>query len=224
MSAWAVVLACGKDLEVGPGVDIPFLTIGPRPVLAYSLQTLQQNDLIDGIILVVKKERVDNALQVVRSFGLRKVKSLVAGSSQRMTNLKKALDQLPDAATVVLIHDAARPFVEDEVITETIKAGKRYGASVAAVRCVDAVKLAEKGQKVSRSLDRNTIWLAQSPQVFKRDVFEKMLKSGAKVVDDESALLEKVRQDIHLVVSSAANMKIRTVKDVETAGVQAGSQ
>ena len=224
MSAWAVVLACGKDLEIGRGIDIPFLAIGPRPVLAYSLQTLQKNDLVEGVILVVKKERVDNALQVIRSFGFRKVKSLVAGTGQRMANLKKAYEQMPDEATVILIHDAARPFVEDEVITEAIKAGKRYGASVAAVRSPEAVKLAEKGQKVTHSLDRNTIWLAQSPQVFKRDVFEKILKSTSKIVDDESALLEKTRQDIHLVVSSVANMKIRTAEDIETAGVQAGSR
>lgn len=224
MSAWAVVLACGKDHEIGPGIDVAFLTIGPRPILAYSLQTLQQNSLVDGIILVVKKERVDSALQVVRSYGYRKVKSLVAGTSQRMNNLKKAYEQIPEDATSILIHDAARPFVEDAVITEAIKAGKRYGASVAAIRSPEAVKLAEKGQKVTRSLDRNTIWLVQSPQVFKREVFEKILKSPAKMVDDESALLEKTRQDIHLVVSSANNMKIRTIKDIETAGALAGSQ
>jgi len=224
MSAWAVVLACGKDHEIGPGIDVAFLTIGPRPILAYSLQTLQQNSLVDGIILVVKKERVDSALQVVRSYGYRKVKSLVAGTGLRVNNLKKAYEQLPDDATVILIHDAARPFVDDEVITETIKAGKRYGASVAAIRSPEAVKLAEKGQKVTRSLDRNTIWLVQSPQVFKREVFEKILKSPVKMVDDESALLEKTRQDIHLVVSSANNMKIRTVSDIETAGALAGSQ
>ncbi|MBI9020456.1 MAG: 2-C-methyl-D-erythritol 4-phosphate cytidylyltransferase [Verrucomicrobia bacterium] len=222
MSAWAVVLACGKDYEIGPGIDVAFLTIGPRPVLAYSLQTLQQNDLVDGIILIVKKERIDNALQVVRSYGLRKVKSIVAGTSQRMGNLKKAYEQLPDDATVIMIHDAARPFVDGDVVTEAIKAGKRYGASVAAVRSPEAVKLAEKGQKVTRSLDRNTIWLAQSPQVFKREVFEKILKSSAKMGDDESALLEKSRQEIHLVVSGANNMKIRTVKDIETAGALAG--
>ncbi|MBC8206302.1 MAG: 2-C-methyl-D-erythritol 4-phosphate cytidylyltransferase [Kiritimatiellales bacterium] len=217
MSAWAIVLACGKEQEITAGVDVAFLALGDRPVLAHSLLTLQQCELIEGIILVVKKPRVDNALQVVRSYGLKKVKSLVAGSGTRLSNLKKACEQLPDGASAVVVHSASRPFVDVDVITETVKAGKRYGAAVAAVRCTDAVKLAEKGQKASKSLDRNTIWIAQCPQVFKRDVFEKMLKGGAKLIDDESALLEKTRQEIHLVVSSDANMKIRTPQDFERA-------
>jgi len=217
MSAWAIVLACGKEQEITAGVDVAFLSLGTKPVLAHSLQALQQNDLIEGIVLVVKKPRVDNALQVIRSFGFRKVQSLVAGSGSRLSNLKKAYDQVPDDATAILVHGVCRPFVEGDVITETVKAGKRYGAAVAAVRSTDAVKLTAKGQKVSKSIDRNTVWIAQCPQVFKRDVFEKMLKSGVKLVDDESALLEKLRQEIHLVVSSETNMKIRTAADLERA-------
>ena len=218
MSTWAIVLACGKEQEIATGVDVAFLSLGVKPVLAYSLQTLQQNELIEGVVLVVKKKRVDNALQVVRSFGIRKVQSLVVGTGIRLSNLKKAYEQIPSEATVILVHESSRPFVADEVITEAVKAGKRYGAAVAAVRSPDAVKMAETGQKVTKTVDRSTIWIAQSPQVFKRDVFEKMLKSGTRVVDDESALLEKTRQEIHLVVSSEANMKIRTAQELERAG------
>jgi 2-C-methyl-D-erythritol 4-phosphate cytidylyltransferase len=220
MSAWAVVLACGKEQEITPGVDVAFLSLGDLPVLAHSLRTLQENDLIEGIILVVKKQRVDNALQVIRACGLNKVRSLVAGSGTRLSNLKKACEQLPDDATAVLVHGVSRPFVASDVVTEVVKAGKRYGAAVAAYRSTDAVKLAEKGQKASKALDRNTIWLIQSPQVFKRDVMAKMLKSGAKLFDDESALLEKTRQEIHLVVSTEANMNIRTAQDFERAAAQ----
>lgn len=218
MSAWAVVLACGKEQEITPGVDVAFLALGDLPVMAHSLRTFQENPSIDGMVLVVKKQRVDTALQTIRACGLNKVKSLVAGTGNRLSNIKKACDQLPDSATAVVIHSASRPFVSGDVITEAVKAGKRYGAAVAAMRSSDAVKLAEKGQKVSRALDRNSIWLVQSPQVFKRDVLEKMLKSGNKLLDDESALLAKTRQEIHLVVSSEANMTIRTAEDLERAG------
>ncbi len=223
MSAWAIVLACGKEQEIASGVDVAFLALGTRPVLAHSLQTLEQNALIEGVVLVVKKEKVDSALRMIRQFGCRKVSALVAGGVQRQANLKKAYDQIPEDALTILVHESSRPFVSDTVITETIKAGKRYGAAVAAVKCTDPVKLAEKGQRLSKTLDRTTIWLAQSPQVFKRDVFEKVLKGSGKLVDDESALLEKTRQTIHLVVSSPANMKIRTAADLEAAGALAGS-
>ena len=223
MSVWAIVLACGKEQEIAPGVDVAFLALGNRPVLAHSLQMMEQNALIDGIVLVVKKERVDGTLQMIRQFGCRKVSALVAGGAQRQANLKKAYEQIPDETLAVLVHESSRPFVSDTVITETIKAGKRYGAAVAAVKSSDPVKLAEKGQRLTKTLDRSTIWLAQTPQVFKRDVFEKVLKGAGRLVDDESALLEKTRQTIHLVVSSAANMKIRTGQDLEAASSLAGS-
>jgi 2-C-methyl-D-erythritol 4-phosphate cytidylyltransferase len=116
-----------------------------------------------------------------------------------------------------LIHEASRPFVTDEVVAETIKAGKRYGAAVAAVKSPDAVKLAEKGQKVTKSLDRNTVWLVQSPQVYKIDVFRKMLKGPGKLLDDDSELLARTKQEIHLVAGSTGNMKIRTPDDLQVA-------
>ncbi|MGE4489262.1 MAG: 2-C-methyl-D-erythritol 4-phosphate cytidylyltransferase [Kiritimatiellales bacterium] len=217
MSTWAIVLACGKEQEISAGVDVAFLALGSRPILSRSLQTLEQNSQIDGVVLVVRKERVDTALHVVRSFGCRKISAIVAGGSVRLTNLKSAYEQIPDKATSILVHDSARPFVTDEVVTETVKAGKRYGAAVAAARSVDAVKLAEKGQKVTKTLDRNTVWQVQTPQVFKREVFEKVLKSTIKLKDDESSLLEKARQEIHLVAAPSGNMKIRTSEDLAIA-------
>ncbi|MCC7300749.1 MAG: 2-C-methyl-D-erythritol 4-phosphate cytidylyltransferase [Verrucomicrobia bacterium] len=217
MSAWAIVLACGKDQEIGSGTDVAFLALGSRPVVARSIQTLEQNPLIEGIILVVRKERVDSALHTVRSFGCRKISAIVAGGPVRLTNLKNALEKVPEEATAVLIHEAARPFLNDEIITETIKAGKRYGAAIAAVKSSEAVKLAEKGQKVTKSLDRNSIWLVQSPQVYKIDVFKKMLKGSGKLFDDDSELLARSKQEIHLVAGSTGNMKIRTPADLEVA-------
>jgi len=217
MSVWAIVLACGKDQEIGSGVDVAFLAMGSRPVVARSVQTLEQNPLIESIVLVVRKERVDSALHTIRSFGCRKISAIVAGGPIRLTNLKNAMEKIPEEATAVLIHEATRPFLTDEVVTETIKAGKRYGAAVAAVRSPDAVKLAETGQKVSKSLDRNTVWLTQTPQVFKIDVLKKMLKSTGKLLDDDSELLAKTKQDIHLVVGAVGNMKIRTADDLQIA-------
>ncbi|MCU0856961.1 MAG: 2-C-methyl-D-erythritol 4-phosphate cytidylyltransferase [Pontiellaceae bacterium] len=218
MSVWAIVLACGKDQEIGSsGVDVAFLTLGTRPVVARSIQTLEQNPLIEGIVLVVRKERMDSALHTVRAFGCRKVSAIVSGSPVRLTNLKSAMERIPEETTLVLIHEAARPFLTDEVITETIKAGKRYGAAVSAVRSSDAVKLAGKGQAVAKSMDRNIVWLAQSPQVFKIDVLKKMLRSTGKLLDDDSELLSKTKQEIHLVAGSSGNMKIRTPDDLQIA-------
>ena len=217
MATWAIVLACGKEQEVSPGVDAAFLALGSRPLLSRSLQVLEQNSEIDGVILVVRKDRIDTTLHVIRSFGCRKISAVVAGGPVRLTNLKDAYAQIPDSATIVVVHDASRPFVIDQTVTDTVKAAKRYGAAVAAARSADAVKFAEKGQKAEKTLERNSIWLVQTPQAFKRPVFEKLLKNGAKLKDDESGLLEKSKQDVHLVASPAGNMKIRTSDDLTLA-------
>lgn len=217
MSTWAIVLACGKDQEMESGVDVAFLALGSRPVLARSIQVLEGSPDIEGIVLVVKKERVESALHTVRSFGCRKISAIVAGGSVRQTNLKNAFAQIPDDATAVLVHEATRPFVTADLVAETVKAGRRYGAAVAAVRSADSVKLAEKGQKVTKTLDRNTVWLVQTPQAFKVDVFEKMLSRKSKLVDDDSSLLDRSRQAVHLVASSQGNVKIRTADDLAVA-------
>lgn len=217
MSTWAIVLACGKEQEIGPGVDVAFLALGSRPILSRSLQTLEQNQMVDGIVLVVRRERIDAAVHLIRSFGWRKISAVVAGGPSRLSNLRDAAAQVPARAMTVLVHDSSRPFVSGETIEETVKAGRRYGAAVAGYPCVDAVKLAEKGKKVTKTLDRSTVWQVQTPQVFKRAVFDKILKSGVKLKDDESALLSRTQQPVHLVACPPGNMKIRTADDLELA-------
>jgi 2-C-methyl-D-erythritol 4-phosphate cytidylyltransferase len=214
-------LAAGKDQEVGEGSDISFLGLGDRPVLAWSLKTIEECTLVEGVVLVVQKGRIDNILRLCRTFGFSKVASLVASGSGRRSNLKKAYDQVPERCKSILIHEASRPFVSPETIQETIKAGKRYGAAIAAVKSSDAVKLAEKGQKISKALDRNTVWLAQTPQVYKRPVLEKILNSWGPILDDESEFLKASRQDIHLVVSDEKNLKIRSADDLNMAAALA---
>ncbi|MFA5688683.1 MAG: 2-C-methyl-D-erythritol 4-phosphate cytidylyltransferase [Kiritimatiellales bacterium] len=217
MATWAIVLACGKEQEISPGTDVAFLALGSRPILSRSLQILEQNSEIAGIVVVVKKDRIDTTLHLIRSFGCRKISAIVAGGSVRLTNLKNAYAQVPDSATLVVVHDASRPFVTDQIVTDSVKAAKRYGAAVTAARSVDAVKFAARGQKAEKDIDRNSIWLVQTPQAFKRPVFEKILKSKERLKDDESALLGKTKQPIHLVAATAGNMKIRSAEDLTVA-------
>jgi len=214
-AAWAIVLGCGKEQEISPGVDASFLGLGSMPVLAHSLQTLEQSAAIEGIIVVVRRERVDRMLAMIRSFGCRKVRSIVAGGAQRIANLRKAYEQMSDDANLILVHEAARPFVEEKVIAGVLKTAKRYGCAIAAAQSPDAVKQSAAGQAVAKSLNRSSVWLAQTPQAFKRVVFEKVLKSKMKLIDDESELTGK--QAVRLVSASVTNIKIRTPDDLTLA-------
>jgi 2-C-methyl-D-erythritol 4-phosphate cytidylyltransferase len=216
MNTLAIIIACGKEEQITKGTDTAFLTIGSRPVLALSLQTFQKASCVNGIIVVVSKDRVDSALQVANRFGCTKVCGIVTGSSQRLTSLRAVLAKLPESANTILIHEASRPFVSEKTIEACVRATKRYGCAIAAHCIPDAVKLAN-GLTVKKTLERHAVWQAQTPQGFKTALLEKLVDSknkNIKVIDDESEWIKKPAET-HLVESGGdQNMKIRTAEDL----------
>lgn len=217
MNAIAIVVACGREEEVAPDAEAGFLTLGGAPMLVHSLKTLEATPSIDGVIIAITKKRVDSMVHLIKRFGFTKIKGVVVGGVNRQSTLKTVLSKLPDPPPVIVIHEASRPFVTRDVLEETLKSAKRYGCAIAAHKLPDAVKLSPKGFKATGTLDRNTAWVAETPQAFKSDVLDKILKSkGAKIVDDESALVNKPGE-VHMVEAGPLNMKIRTAKDLAVA-------
>ena len=219
--AWGIIIACGKSEQLTGGADIAFLSSGDSPVLAYSLTAYEHCPEIDGIVLVAPRDKLEQAANLVRLFGCSKVKCVVPGTSHRAGCLQSAFKHLHDGVSVVSIHDASRPCVSSELIGETVKAAKRYGSGVAAVRVEDAIKEVDKGQKAIRTLDRGKLWSIQTPQTFKRDVIEKGLESAGQkklILDEESESLHLIRKEIHLVPSDTTNVKIRTADDMVVVG------
>jgi 2-C-methyl-D-erythritol 4-phosphate cytidylyltransferase len=202
---------------MGIDVDKGFLSLGTRPVLAYSLMAFEQCPLIDGVILVVRKERVEAGRGLAQIFGCNKVKSVVAGGALRQLSVMNGLAELGDDVKVVAVHDGARPFVTPEVIAETIKCAKRYGSGVAAVKITDTIKEVDRGYTVTRTIDRSKLWAVQTPQTFKRQVLDEayahVLKKGLTVTDEASAV-ELRGQEVHLVPGAVSNIKITTAEDL----------
>jgi 2-C-methyl-D-erythritol 4-phosphate cytidylyltransferase len=219
MNTLAVVIACGKEEEISVGVDTAFLTLGSRPILAHSLQTFQESSKVDGIIVAVSKDRVDSALQVVKRFGCTKVRGIVVGGTNRMSSLRTVMAKLPETASNLIVHEASRPFVDVGIIAECVKAAKRYGCAIAAHKVPDSVKVAAKGLKPDQTLERNSVWLAQTPQVFKAEVFEKIIdpkNKAVKLLDDESEWVQKP-SEVHMVEAGYRNIKIRNSDDFAVA-------
>ena len=219
MNTLAIVVACGKEEEIASGTETAFLSMGSRPVLAHSLRIFQESPSIDGIIVAVGKVHVDSTVQVVKRFGLTKVRGIVVGSSTRIGSLRTVFAKMPEPAVTIVVHEASRPFVSQEVVAEVVKASKRYGCAIAAHKLPDAVKVAAKGLKPDQSLDRNSAWAAQTPQAFKSDVLEKIIdpkNKSVKLIDDESAWVKKPAE-VHLVEAGSKNIKIRTADDLAVA-------
>jgi len=215
-----IIVAAGKSERMGPNVDKAFLSLGTKPVLAYSLTAYEQCRDIDGIVLVVRKDRVEAAHGVTHMFGCSKVLRIVAGGAKRQTSVSNGLACLDEDASIVSIHDGARPCITPELISETIKVAKRCGSAVAAAKITDTVKYVERGYTVTRTVDRAKLWSVQTPQTFKRELlteaFALLSKKGITVTDDASAV-EMVAQRVRLVPSPLPNIKITTADDLAVA-------
>ncbi len=215
MSTLAIVIACGKEEQITSGTDTAFLSLGSRPVLAHSLQTFQESDSVDSIILLVAKDRVDSAVQVAKRFGCTKVRGIVVGSANRLNSLRTVFSKLPEPAAHIIVHEASRPFVTLKTLREGVKASKRYGCAIAAHKIPDSVKVAAKGLKPDKTLERNSAWIAQTPQFFRADVLEKIIdpkNKAVKLIDDESEWVKKPAE-VHMVEVGFGNIKIRTADD-----------
>jgi 2-C-methyl-D-erythritol 4-phosphate cytidylyltransferase len=217
MNTLAIVIACGKEEEVVSGTEAGFLSLGDAPMLMMSLKTLDKAPSVDGIIVAVSKGRVEMVMHGIKRYGFSKVKGIVVGGVSRQSTLKTVFSKLPEPVSVVVVHEASRPFATQALFEETIKACKRYGCAIAAHKLHDAVKVAPKGLKATQTLERNSVWATETPQVFKYDVLKKILQNkDAKIIDDESEYVQKPAE-VHLVESGSVNLKIRSTEDLAVA-------
>jgi 2-C-methyl-D-erythritol 4-phosphate cytidylyltransferase len=217
---YGLIVAAGKSERMGPNVDKAFLSLGTKPVLAYALGAFEACDDIDGIVLVVRKDRVAAAGSLVQMYGFAKVRKIVAGGRDRQDSVANGLAEMGPTVRIVAVHDGARPCVSSQLISETIKVAKRYGSGVAAVKLTDTVKLVERGMAVTKTIDRAKLWTVQTPQAFKRDVLDAafaMLRESHTKVTDESSAVELAGETVRLVAASAANIKITSPDDLPLA-------
>ncbi|MFZ4396648.1 MAG: 2-C-methyl-D-erythritol 4-phosphate cytidylyltransferase, partial [Kiritimatiellia bacterium] len=215
-----VIVAAGKSERMGAGIDKAFLSLGARPVLAWSLLAFERCTDINRVVVVVRKERLEATLGLVRMFGLSKVSKVVVGGATRQASVLCGLEALGDEAQLVAVHDGSRPCVTTDLITRTVASARRYGSGVAAVKVVDTLKEVDHGTLVARTVDRSKLWSVQTPQTFNYKTLMKAylsLQKRTPAMTDESSLLEQSGEAVHLVPSTWANIKITVAEDLAVA-------
>jgi 2-C-methyl-D-erythritol 4-phosphate cytidylyltransferase len=216
---YGLIIAAGKGGKFGATVDRAFLSLGPNPVLAYSVLAFEQCEEIDGVVIVVRKDRVDAARSLAQLFGCSKLTAVVAGGTTRQASVQKGLDAIPDDAKFVAVHESSRPCVTPELILESLAAAKRGGASSVALKVEDAAVLSDRGTSVNKVMESAKMWTLQSPQSFKID----LLRRAVEKVDvkngilDEASAVEALGESVRLVQGSPYNIKILTVDDLPMA-------
>jgi len=216
MYVTAIIAAGGRGQRLGGVRPKQFLEIGGRAVLERSVAAFLGHPQVDDIVVALPADLAGDPPAYLR--GTAKPLRIVAGGERRQDSVANAFRAIGDRAEVIVIHDAARPFASAALIGRTIAAAAESGAALAALPARDTVKQGEGGL-VRATLPRESIFLAQTPQAFRRDVLRDALALGDQGADatDEAALAERAGHAVRLVEGEASNIKITTVDDLRIA-------
>lgn len=232
----AVILAAGNGSRMKSDTAKQFMLLGGKPLLWYSLQTAEQSEIIDDCILVTGESDIPYVQrEIVEKYSFRKVKSVVAGGSERWESVGKGLaalqeetSEFPNRDGYVFIHDGARPFLTEEIIRSTFDTVQKYHACVAAVPSKDTIKLADENGFAVSTPDRRRVWAVQTPQVFDTELIvrayaslrkkaEAVGKENIAVTDDAGVVELFTDCPVKMAEGSYRNIKITTQEDLKTA-------
>jgi 2-C-methyl-D-erythritol 4-phosphate cytidylyltransferase/2-C-methyl-D-erythritol 2,4-cyclodiphosphate synthase len=221
----AIIAAGGRGVRFGADRPKQFLDIDGRSILEMSVAALAASDRIQEIVVALPDEYVDAGAKAFKGRFERPL-SFVTGGARRQDSVANAFAKASKNADVILIHDAARPFVTNDVIARTIDGAQAHGAAIAAVGVRDTVKQAGEetadGSRLIRgTISRDTIFLAQTPQAFRRDILARALTEGGEVdATDEAMLVERLGLPVRVVEGDPRNVKITTPDDLEKARLE----
>lgn len=212
----AIIAAGGSGRRLGASVPKQLLEIGGRPILQRTVEAFLQHPGVSDVIVALPAPL---AADPPAWLGAARV---VEGGETRQASVARAFDAVAEGSEVVLVHDAARPFVSAELISRAIEGAREHAAVIAAVPAVDTVKRVEHlggAPVILETIRRDAIYLAQTPQAFRRDVLRAAVALGRSGVEgtDEAALVEQTGRRVHVVAGDDANVKITTAADLDAA-------
>jgi 2-C-methyl-D-erythritol 4-phosphate cytidylyltransferase len=220
MNIVAIIPAAGVGRRMGGAVEKQFLQLRGIPILAHTLKVFDQSPEVDGIVLVVApQQRQILDTEVIGPHPCGKLLEIIEGGPERQDSVANGLRAIPPECDLVVVHDGVRPLVSVDLLALVLEKARRHGAAIAAVPASDTVKQAED-QKVVATLERETIWLAQTPQAFHVNLLRRAYEKAASdriVLTDDAALVERIGVTVHLVRSSAENIKVTTPSDLVVA-------
>ncbi|HEY2432789.1 MAG TPA: 2-C-methyl-D-erythritol 4-phosphate cytidylyltransferase [Vicinamibacterales bacterium] len=219
MHVTAIIAAGGAGRRLGAAKPKQLIDIGGGTMLQHSVAAFFTHPRIDAVVLVLPKGTA-TPLALSRDASVPRPELRTAvGGERRQDSVANAFDIVSEESDVVLIHDAARPFVSADLIDRTIDAAVAHGAAIAALRSRDTVKRVDATGTILDTIPRETIYLAQTPQGFRRDVLAKAIALGRSGVaaTDEAALAERAGFTVHVVEGDPGNVKITSGEDLAAA-------
>ena len=210
----AVIVAAGQSTRM-KGAAKQFLELEGIPVLAHTLRAFQRSRFIDQIVVVARAEDRERVEQLRRQFRITKLTAIVEGGETRAKSVRHGVMAVHKSMRFVAIHDGARCLVTPEMIKQVLRAAYRHNAATAAASVTDTVKVASSRGFIERTIDRNRVFLASTPQAFQIDLYHAALaQAGSKDFTDDNQLMEHIKIPVKLVDVGADNIKITTPDDL----------
>ncbi|MBR3473884.1 MAG: 2-C-methyl-D-erythritol 4-phosphate cytidylyltransferase [Oscillospiraceae bacterium] len=211
----AVVLAAGGSVRMGS--DKILARLGEIPVLARTLRPFQNSECIDEIVVVTSAEKLQEVTELCREYNIGKVSKVVTGGKTRAESALTGVSEVNSKAELIAVHDGARPLVTEDLIRRTVQAAAEYRAVVPAIRSTDTLKTAGADMAIVGTVDRETTWRIQTPQVFQailiKGALTKAMKQGLPLTDDSSAM-DVIGVKTYIVEGDEENIKLTKPLDL----------
>jgi 2-C-methyl-D-erythritol 4-phosphate cytidylyltransferase len=218
VSVWAILAAAGSGERLGLDRPKAFAPLNDRPLVAETLERLDASEWVEGIVVAAPPEWEEPCILVAEEVAAGKVAKAVTGGETRAESVRAALAEVPEEATVVVVHDAARPVIGNEVIERVITAlGDGWDGAVPVLPIADTVKRID-GEAVAETLNRDGLVVTQTPQAFVapvlRDAFS-TLERGVTTSTDCASLVEAKGGRVRAVEGDPRLLKVTTPADLE---------
>ena len=222
MKTVAIILAAGSGSRMHSKIKKQFLKLGEYPVLYYSLTCFEKSSKVDEIILVTSKEDMEFCRkEIVDFYEFSKVKAIIEGGNERYLSVYEGLKKCQDC-DYVLIHDGARPFVNQKMIEDSIEQVKKTGACIVGVPVKDTIKKVDESGWIKDTPDRQALWNVQTPQTFAysliKKAYDKAIEMKNRRFTDDAMVVESLGEaSIKMILGSYKNIKITTIEDLQIA-------
>ena len=217
----AIILAAGKSTRMQNAEKTKqMIELDGVPIVVRSLLAFEACSYIDETIVVGVKEELLSYRDFKKIYGITKLKKAINGCDCRAQSAAKGFYALPEQCEYVVFHDAARCLVTPKDIEHIVRAGYRYGAAISAKKATDTIKIANKDKFIESTPERAMVWLAQTPQVFKKSLYEVALAKADQLnekITDDAMLAENAGFHVRLVKCDNENLKITTPDDIALA-------
>ncbi len=217
MKTIALITAAGKGQRMQSEIPKQYLCLGDKPILVHTLQVFEECLAVDGIYLIVPQDQMAMVQKdIVERYQFKKVLKLVRGGKMRQLSVWNGLQAIRSGCSIVVVHDGVRPFISCRLIEQSIEEAQKNGAAVVGVPAKDTVKRILEGKKV-QTLQREEIWLAQTPQSFHFSLLKKAYQKAQQediLGTDDASLVEGLGHPITLIKGDYSNIKITTPEDL----------